>query len=317
MILCIRRYNRGWEVLLIDRIRVKLGFQAESVTIAISNSAFSGLCSDKVACIKLYAAALRISIHRNTARITLGLRHLAHRARLIGEHIVVIISASKMKLLKIRIDILSDWLHSREIHRSSCNRSNLSGRDGMRILIRRICIRKKLQLLIKHHTTVVSCQIEITVVRKIHYSVCVCLCMICDMYSIFIIERVSYCNMHVSRESLLLLRAVMVECNVIVATLLHLPHQMIESVFTTVQTVVILVGLNYPFLTINRKTCPLDTVSVSADCCTEAARSLLIRSCVIITKHHILHDTVFICKKHRHQCCSKIGNLHYRMIFIF
>ena len=109
----------------------------------------------------------------------------------------------------------------------------------------------------------------------------------------------------------------MVERNIIIATLLHLPHQMIESVFTTVQTVVILVGLDHPFLAIDRKARILDTVSVSADCCTEAARSLLIRSCIIITKHHILHDTVFICKKHRYQCCSKIGNLHYRMIFIF
>ena len=117
------------EILHIYRIWLHLCFQAESMAFMINMAILTLLILDKVTCIKLHTRAVGRNFHSNAGFLTVCTGNRTDITLcIIVCYIVMVITACKLQLLKISLNISADWFGNIKINCSSTIKSNKNRR---------------------------------------------------------------------------------------------------------------------------------------------------------------------------------------------
>ena len=159
--------NCGWECRLVGRVGEELGLQTESVARTVGVAALSGaLFWDEVGSVEMDTGEGGFCFQGDTGCEGIGFCSCAKAPDGTVDHIIVVITAGMIQLIKILVDVGTDGSGRPEIHKSACDRFDGSVRDAFRIA-GGVIPGKNLNALIQGRAGIMTCQIKIAVIRQI------------------------------------------------------------------------------------------------------------------------------------------------------
>ena len=262
------------------------------------------LILNKIACIELHTRAIGGNLHTDTGFPAVCSRNRTDIALcIIICYIVMVITACKLQLFKVRLNVSADRFGNIEIHRRSRHRCIFTGRNGLAVFYRSKILRMNTYFLVKHISAAFSVQIKIRMVGHIGNGSCIRASSVKNLQFVFLCEFIFHNNGKFSRKSVLSIRTDAEEIHAILllGNFFYLPQLFLKAIRTAVKIVMILILCKNHFFIINKKSGILDTVSTSSNDRTEKASINLISPDIVISKDHILQISLLIRNTYLHQ----------------
>ena len=205
----------------------------------------------------------------------------------------MIVTVTILQLYEIVvIDTCAYRSRSAEVHRSSFNRSDLAcsheGTVYRSIIVSINC--QQMRLI----TGCVSVKIEVRVVSHIHNGRLVSFRFVTD------IDRIIVCQLHqhftsdISRETFFAIFCRVSQFQFLRIRLNGIKHTVLESLRTAMQAVTVIILRQLILSTVQSKSTLVDTVSITADACSEVRRLADIILNRIEAEHYITHLSVLV-----------------------
>ena len=180
------------------------------------------------------------------------------------------------------------------------SRCDLSCGDGLGV---RLCVGVRIDphLLVQDSARALPCKVEVAVVGHVEKGILLWHSVIVDLHLIVPCQSVGDCDIHFSRVSLISVRAVKTQHDVILPVLFHSPHPLAVEVHAAVEIVSIVIFVQLIRPSIQLKGGASDAVGHSSHDSSEKFVSGLISSRIIIAKNYIDQLSFPVRHKHLHQ----------------
>ena len=166
---------RRMEGLHIHCVWLHLCLQTEALTLVVNMSVLAFLINDEIACIELHARTIRNYIHRNTRCLIISrCDHSSAALGVIVGHIVVVVAASKLQLLEIGVNLVTNLLSLVKVHWSALYRRILTCRNG-KFIHRSVILGMNGNICIQNLAAALSCKVKVRVVGHVGHG-----CLVAD-----------------------------------------------------------------------------------------------------------------------------------------
>ena len=302
----------GWECGLVGCIGPFLGFEGDGFSVFESVAAFAFSFSvEEIAAIELDTGLVGENFHQPSGGGFVDGGSELHSRSVSAQHPVVVVAIAVVQLQVVVVDALTDSGRLIEIEWRACHSHQFTGGDKQTV-DRGDGVGADGEDVVVDGAAAFPFQVEETVMREVDHCGAVGGGTICDFEFVVSRKGIGHGDFQIAGVSFSAVRRNIRELNPIRGDRVHVPHHLVESLETSVQTLPIVVDRHLVGGGIDGEFAIGNTVSHTAHHATDKAFALIVDIFLerVVTQHHVSHIAISVGHPKRHHVSSKVGYLH-------